>query len=235
MNLIVTVTVVVSIISSTEGLVSEGRRPLANFLEQSLDEPIPEEVVCMETLGRKSFSKAIPFMRRPPLLKGEYPGDVGFDPLELAKTKEDLMKYREAEVKHCRLAMLAALGWPVSELFDGKIAEQLNLPPVLDSAGRAPSILNGFDGINLYYWFAVLLFAAYVDTYGIYRSTQEDNSTSFPGDLGFDPLGLYPEDEKQRKVVQLAEIKHGRLAMIAVVIYTLEELLSDSGIILPTL
>ena len=43
--------------------------------------------------------------------------DVGFDPLGFAKNKEDLLNYREAEIKHARLAMLAAAGWPLSELF----------------------------------------------------------------------------------------------------------------------
>ena len=43
-------------------------------------------------------------------------GDMGFDPLDLADTPESLAWYREAEVKHARLAMLAAFGWPVSEV-----------------------------------------------------------------------------------------------------------------------
>lgn len=39
-----------------------------------------------------------------PVLDGSIPGDVGFDPLGLAKTKEDLYNYREAELKHARLS-----------------------------------------------------------------------------------------------------------------------------------
>ncbi len=240
MNLITTATVAVSIISTAEGFASRSGLgqtatiALSGFPERWREDPFPEEAVCMDTLGRRSFSKAVPFLKRPPLLNGELVGDCGFDPLELAKTKEDLVKYREAEVKHGRLAMLAAVGWPISELFDEKIAQLLNLPSALDSAGRAPSILNGFGGISPYYWLAVLIFAAFIDSYGIYRSTQEDNPTYFPGDLGFDPLNLYPDDEIEGRTMQLIEIKHGRLAMMAVLIYTIEELLSDSSIILPS-
>merc|ERR1719487_1932174 len=43
-------------------------------------------------------------------------GDMNFDPLQISDSPESLAWYREAEVKHARLAMLAAFGWPVSEV-----------------------------------------------------------------------------------------------------------------------
>lgn len=55
------------------------------------------------------YSQSIPFLRRPPLLTGEFAGDVGFDPLNLAKNREQLVYMREAEVKHARLAMLVSV------------------------------------------------------------------------------------------------------------------------------
>lgn len=58
--------------------------------------------------GQPSMSKAIPFLQQPPLLTGELAGDVGFDPLRLATNKESLYAYREAEIKHARLAMLVS-------------------------------------------------------------------------------------------------------------------------------
>jgi hypothetical protein len=36
-----------------------------------------------------------------------------------------------------------------------------------------------------------------------------------PGNFGFDPLGMYPTDPEARKKMQLAELKNGRLAMVA--------------------
>jgi hypothetical protein len=54
------------------------------------------------------MSESLPFMMRPPALDGSMVGDVGFDPFGFAKTKEDLVNYREAEIKHCRLAMLVS-------------------------------------------------------------------------------------------------------------------------------
>lgn len=50
------------------------------------------------------MSQSLPFMARPAFLDGSMAGDVGFDPLGFAKSESDLMNYREAEVKHARLA-----------------------------------------------------------------------------------------------------------------------------------
>lgn len=57
------------------------------------------------------MSEAIPFLRRPIVLTRELAGDFGFDPLGLAKNKESLWEYREAEVKHARLAMLVSVSF----------------------------------------------------------------------------------------------------------------------------
>ena len=58
------------------------------------------------TQNLPKMSTSIPFLRRPAVLTGELAGDVGFDPLGLAKNRESLFEYREAEMKHARLAML---------------------------------------------------------------------------------------------------------------------------------
>merc|ERR1719203_942917 len=80
-------------------------------------------------------------------------GDMGFDPLLLADTPKKLLWFREAEIRHARLAMLAAVGWPLSELFDGPLAQTLGVQSALLADGRAPSLLNGGLGaINGAYW-----------------------------------------------------------------------------------
>jgi hypothetical protein len=61
------------------------------------------------TKSLPKMSESLPFMLRPQALDGSMAGDVGFDPFGFAKTKEDLMYYREAEIKHARLAMLVRL------------------------------------------------------------------------------------------------------------------------------
>ena len=177
------------------------------------------------------FSTAIPFMERPPLLDGSMAGDVGFDPLNFARGEGELMSYREAEIKHSRLAMLAAAGWPLSEILDKKIAAAFNLAPLLDATDRAPSLLNGGLGkVSPIYWVACLVFAAVIDASGTKRATFKAEGY-FPGNLAFDPLGFYPKNEDEQKFMQTAEIKHGRVAMMAVVGYAIQEYVFKQGVV----
>ena len=79
-----------------------------------------------------------------PVLDGSLAGDAGFDPLRISKDEKSLFFYRECEIKHARIAMLAALGWPFSELYHFTIAKYFGIDYVeLASQGRAPSVLNG--------------------------------------------------------------------------------------------
>lgn len=188
---------------------------------------IEESVAPVVTLP--AMSMALPFMPRPSALTGQLPGDVGFDPLGFAKTEADLMNYREAEVKHARLAMLAAAGWPLSEVFDKKIAVALHLNPVVDAADRAPSLLNGGLGkISPLYWIACIAAAGGVEFLGMQAKSK---SGYFPGSLGFDPLGAYPKDKESQDRMQLAEIKNGRLAMIAIFAFAIQEFVSKQGVV----
>ena len=180
-----------------------------------------------------SVSKAIPFLSTPvPLLEtAELAGNFGFDPLQLSQSKDDVYAYREAEVKHGRLAMLAAVGWPVSELLDRRIADAWGLPAVLDETDRVPSILNGgLDSISPIWWGACLGLTAAIDLHGVTRSRSGDPDY-FPGNLGFDPLGLYPSEKAGQVRMQLAEIKHGRTAMIGVTGFAFQEYATQIGVV----
>jgi hypothetical protein len=88
-------------------------------------------------------AKWFPMLLSPTALDGSLAGDVGFDPLGFSQNKVSLYRFREAEIKHSRLAMLAAAGWPLSELWHKEIANVLGLDSILADAGRAPSVLNG--------------------------------------------------------------------------------------------
>jgi len=194
------------------------------------DIPEPEAPSAPVEPELPAMSQSMPFMERPPALDGSLAGDVGFDPLGFAKNSDDLMKYREAEVKHARLAMLAAAGWPISELFDAKLANTFGLDPVVQSADRAPSILNGGLGkVSPVYWGVCLAAAAAIDLYGIFKASKQPGYT--PGDYGFDPLGLYPKDAEGQEWFKTAEIKNGRLAMIAITAFAVQEFVSGTGVV----
>ena len=60
-------------------------------------------------------SIAVPFLKRPTALDGTHAGDSGFDPLGFTEDN-DLYTLMESEIRHGRIAMLAVIGWPLSEL-----------------------------------------------------------------------------------------------------------------------
>merc|ERR1719269_161845 len=143
-------------------------------------------------------------------------GDMNFDPLMIADNSDKLAWYREAEIKHARLAMLAAFGWPVSEI--------TNFGKLLTADGRAPSLLNGGLGeINAAYWAAVVGLAIFAESKGLDKQYGKKEDY-LPGMLGFDPLGADSPGMRN------AEILNGRVAMVAITLYAFQEALTKSAI-----
>jgi hypothetical protein len=127
----------------------------------------------------------------------------------------------------------AAAGWPISELFDRQIAAYFHLETALDSADRVPSLLNGGLGkVVPEFWGFCLGLCAAIDLEGVQKSQAPNRSPDYqPGDMEFDPLNLYPADKDGRRQMDLAEIKHGRLAMIAVLAFSVQEYVSKEGVV----
>lgn len=175
-------------------------------------------------------------------------------------TARSLAWMREAEIKHARLAMLAAAGWPLAELWHGPICKITGSPYALDvTQGRSLSVLNGGLGEVAPFLFFVALGISAVElsTLDNVEGLTATGKTMKPdgrmvvksyvaGDCGFDPLGLYgwfgtnigvmdqmraERDpvfavklaESARKEMETAEIKNGRLAMLAITGYALQE------------
>jgi hypothetical protein len=173
-------------------------------------------------------SKAIPFLKAPALLDGSMAGDNGFDPLACATSESRLAFYREAEIRHCRLAMLAAANWPLAELLNKPIAKVLGVAALTDATGgRAPSIPNGGLGqVNAIFWFLVLAIGAFAEVGEI---SPLEPSAKIAGDLGFDPLGLWGKmDTKGKRDMQDKELANGRLAMVAITAFVAQEFVSKA-------
>jgi len=51
-----------------------------------------------------------------------------------------------------------------------------------------------------------------------------------PGDIGFDPLGLKPDDAEEFALMQTKELQNGRLAMIATAGFMAQELVDGKGL-----
>lgn len=165
--------------------------------QAELDELELPDAVGVSIDPEADMSIALPFLKRPQILTGAIPGDFGFDPLQFSQSLPDLWEYRNSEVKHGRLAMLGSASYTITHYFD-------------PSHNLIPSDKFGF-------WVFAALMSAGLEYYSIYFELNSANF-SFPGDLGLDPLGFYPEDDEGQRRMQLAEIKHGRIAMIAVTI-----------------
>mmetsp|Transcript_18223 Transcript_18223/g.24011 ORF Transcript_18223/g.24011 Transcript_18223/m.24011 type:complete len:232 (-) Transcript_18223:168-863(-) len=180
-------------------------------------------------------SEALPFAYRPTGLDTvQLAGDKGFDPLNLGSSKEKLLFYREAEIKHARLAMLATLGWIAGELYGTTIATILDLPALVVNPNEAgiglePSILNtGLAAIPIVFWILVVGWTAAIEVQ-LNKLNEQYNAQGYerqPGDFGFDPLGFFPARKDAQLVMLEKEIKHGRIAMLAITIFVIQEFAS---------
>jgi hypothetical protein len=178
------------------------------------------------TTALAAKSKAVPFLDAPKSLDGTLAGDVGFDPLGLSDIQFDFsylivptkwdekrtglstVKWMaEAEIKHCRFAMLAVAGWLATEFgvrFPG--ADRYNgISPV---AAHDTLVKSGDLTVAL----LIIGFLEVIGGVGIYEMSK--GSDRQPGEFGFDPLNL-GADKSRRARYQLSEIKNGRLAMLA--------------------
>merc|ERR1719453_1227565 len=112
-------------------------------------------------------------------------------------TEGKIRFYREVELKHCRVAMLAAIGYPVAEQFHPLFATD-----------DAPSF-TAFQQTPLQtFWPAVVFVIGVIEVYSVFTfqnpASRDENGNPAqpwtirldhtPGDLGFDPLGLKPTD-----------------------------------------
>lgn len=168
------------------------------------------------------------------------PGDVGFDPLGLAnfdllvdsatdkqRSAAYVMRdYRDAELKHGRLAMLAALAWPVQEKLNPVLAAEFHMPNlVAETGGLSPSVLNGGleQGVipSAVVTFAILV--SLVEAQGI-RIKKSDADAWIPGDYG--TLRIAEYGTEQFFSLQEGEVWNGRIAMLAVLGYVVQEVIT---------
>lgn len=169
---------------------------------------VARNVVCERstskvTMQSQKMSKSVPFLLKPKNLDG-LPASYEFDPL-LISNYVNVKFLQEAEIKHCRICMLAALGILVQEqfTFGGSY-----FPPMLPVDAHNFYINTGGMG-------QILAFISFFEFISCYSLKQTVNGERTPGDFGFDPLGL-GKDPAAFKKYQANEIMNGRLAMIAV-------------------
>jgi Chlorophyll A-B binding protein len=181
----------------------------------------PQGIYRSETAHDGSaMSASLPFLKRPLMLDGTLPGDRGFDPFNFAYDADTLQWYRTAEVKHARLAMLAAVGWPIFELLNFKLAFLQDLKPLLLHQD------SGLDRANSVFLDTAISAIFVTESLGFLKekSAETVGAQYTPGDLGFDPFRLAKGNSmKERLYKAEAELFNGRLAMLAVAGYAAKE------------
>jgi hypothetical protein len=168
------------------------------------------------------------------------PGDVGFDPLGLAnfdllvggatdkaRSAAYVMRdYRDAELKHGRFAMLASVAWPLQEKLNPILAAKFHVPNlVAETGGLSPSVLNGGleQGIIPSSIAAFFILASLIEAQGL-RVKKEQGDAWLPGDYGeFFNMKYYPRGSEKFFAAQAGEIWNGRIAMIAILAYVVQE------------
>ena len=194
---------------------------------------------------RKAISttvKAVPWVADGNAFAYGLPGSTGpiqnFDPFGFAANADynTMLRYREAETQHGRVAMLAVLGMLVTE-------EPIELHPLFEADNKdiGPAIRH-LDEVRAVSPFFFEAFAIVIGLLELNRALigwktpgedvkfQEIKDEYFPGDISFDPFNLRPNSEREFAAMSAKELNNGRLAMIGVMGFILQELVNGEEI-----
>ena len=166
-----------------------------------------------------------------------------FDPAGFTKDLpvQEIKRFREAEVTHGRVSMLAVVGYLVAEkfhpLFGGAV-----VGPANSHLGQVQQIAPFF-----FLWLVTSIATAELGRANIGWERPLDaiaknkdvegktwlsklNDGYYPGDVGFDPLGLKPTDPAEFAVMQTKELQNGRLAMFAAIGMIVQEQVTNQSL-----
>jgi len=163
-----------------------------------------------------------------------------FDPFGFTQNRDlaTIKTYREAEITHGRVAMLAFVGFLVTEA-------PFEFHPLFDIGSKdiGPAIRH-LDEVRAAAPFFFEILAVTIGAAEVRRaltgwvSPNEVEVTEaalrndyYPGDVGFDPFGLKPDDAEDFAIMTTKELQHGRLAMLATAGLVAQELVDGKEIL----
>lgn len=161
-----------------------------------------------------------------------------FDPFGYAVNADvsTMKTYREAEITHGRVAMLAFVGFLVTEapfefhpLFN--IGDRDIGPAIrhLDEVRAAAPFFFEILAVTIGAAELKRALTGWVAPNDVDQSALRDNY--YPGDVGFDPLGLKPDGAEDFAIMATKELQHGRLAMLATAGLVAQELVDGKEIL----
>jgi light-harvesting complex I chlorophyll a/b binding protein 1 len=136
-----------------------------------------------------------------------------------------LRDYREAEIRHGRLAMLAVVIWPIQEKLDQLLLEPNQCGPIL----YGPITLPYFP----LFMTLLIMLLGYLDIYAKDIQEEEGVGDAFlPGDCFWDPLKVLDgAPSTMKRNMQERELFNGRVAMLAFAAFVFEEGTSHEAIV----
>jgi Chlorophyll A-B binding protein len=154
-----------------------------------------------------------------------------FDPLGFCNGRElaGVKRFREAEIMHSRVAMMATVGYLLAE--------------------NTPTIAYGFEhpviGNDMVPDVPGTVLFPFFLTVNVLEALRANigwvepglgplfmlRENYYPGDLGFDPLGLKPKDAAGFASMQAKELSNGRLAMLAAAGMCVQELVTGKPLL----
>jgi hypothetical protein len=166
---------------------------------------------------KKSSSSALEVSGLLKDLPGALPPVGVWDPLGLSDKADEatLKRYREAEITHGRVAMLATVGFLVGEKVEGSSF-------LFDSQISGPAITH-LSQVPTGFWIILTIaIGAAEQSRATIGWIEPENipvdqpgklrEEYIPGDIGFDPLGLKPTNPESLISMQNKELQNGRLA-----------------------
>jgi hypothetical protein len=164
------------------------------------------------------------------------PGSVApfkdFDPMGFVSRSDldGVKRFRESEVMHGRVAMMATLGYLLTEN-----------TPTIAFGFEHPIIANDqIPAIPVTVLFPFFLVINLLEAFRAKKGWVEPGGDGelfflrenyYPGDLGFDPLGWKPTNAEEFASIQSKELSNGRLAMFAVAGMCAQELVTGQPLL----
>mmetsp|Transcript_24611 Transcript_24611/g.28449 ORF Transcript_24611/g.28449 Transcript_24611/m.28449 type:complete len:217 (-) Transcript_24611:46-696(-) len=197
-------------------------KPLSIFL--LIMSMIIHKATCLSILNPNKMKPPLKISEEigtSPTLKYEY-----FDPLNLAN-EYNFVTYREAELKHGRIAMLAVIGNTLPELFRGQLIPPKNVflsPSDGLCFSDVPTGLKALTVVPIIGWLQIIAFIGFFETQIFIQRDRRD----LPGDYGIGYFGV--RDKRRHERSLRSELENGRLAMLAFAAQVLIELITGDSV-----